>query len=178
MKNIKFILLALTVTLMFTACKKENGDASLTVQMKDAPANWDAVWVDVKAVEIHYSGSIPGPSGWVMLDTKAGIYDLLELQNGVTVILADNIIIPAGKVSQMRLVLGSNNSIVIDGITSPLTIPSSETSGIKINLNTNLNAGFHTVILFDFDVEKSIVFEGNGGIKLKPVLKIESLYQK
>ncbi len=178
MKNIKIILIALAVTFIFTACKKQSGDASMTVQLKDAPANWDAVWVDIKSVELNYSGNTPGPSGWVILDTKAGIYDLLQLQNGVVVILTDNTIIPAGKVSQMRLILGSNNSIVIDGVTSPLTIPSSENTGIKINLNTNLRAGYHTVVLLDFDAEKSIVFEGNGGIKLKPVLKVENIHQK
>ncbi len=75
--------------------QKGKCDFNMAVSMTDSPANYSAVNVDVIGLEINYESS-----GWVILPINKGIYNLLELQNNVSAILADNVKIPAGKVTR------------------------------------------------------------------------------
>jgi hypothetical protein len=69
------------------------------------------------------------------------------------------------------LVLGSENSIVVDGQTYPMSTPSAQQSGLKIQLNETLEGGIFYEFLLDFDVDRSIVAQGNGDYSLKPVIR-------
>jgi len=153
--------------LFFSSCKNDDEDekAHLTVNMTDAPANYDAVMVDVQAVEIIGENGIS-----VMLNAKTGIYNLLELSNGLDTLIATGDL-DAQKVSQIRLVLGSNNTIVIDDVIYGLQTPSASQSGLKLQINQTFEPGVSYNILLDFDVNKSIVFLGNGVYQLKPVIR-------
>jgi hypothetical protein len=57
--------------------------------------------------------------------------------------LLGDIELPAGKVSQLRLILGSNNSIKVAGqvLLLPLTTPSAQQSGLKVQIHTDLKEG-------------------------------------
>jgi len=111
------------------------------------------------------------------LETNAGIYNLLELQNNVNVVLANQDSLQAGYVSQMRLILGENNTITVDSVTLDLSIPSAQNSGLKLNLDTTLEAGQTYQIILDFNAEQSIIEQGNGTYKLKPVISVQSITQ-
>lgn len=161
--------------MVFFACQKEEGTGRMTVKMKDVPIEYDSVFVDVQRVEVHYSNENTGDAGWVTLSTAAGIYDLLELQNGVTAVLSDSVLLPVGKISQMRLILGSQNSVVVDGASFPLLLSSQDKTGLKFNLNTTISEDDIVEVLIDFDAEQSIVVEGTGAFRLKPVIKVESI---
>ncbi|MDR9455864.1 MAG: DUF4382 domain-containing protein [Salegentibacter sp.] len=166
-----------------TSCSDDDTDdaiteenARVTVRMTDAPGDYDAVIVDVEDVMIQVEAEqgVTDEEGWLSLDdVEAGQYDLLELTGGMTQLLADSEI-PAGFVSQMRLVLGPDNFVEIDGDLIPLATPSAEQSGLKLNLNQELEAGEHYEFLLDFDVEESIVETGNGGLILKPVIRLSA----
>jgi hypothetical protein len=67
--------------------------------------------------------------------------------------------------------VGTNNTVQVDGIDYPLTIPSGAESGLKIKLNKNLQATFETLII-DFDAALSISQEADG-YKLRPVIKLK-----
>ena len=176
MKNsISYFALAIGLSgmMLFTsACDKEKEQAHMTVKMTDAPANYLAVNVDVIGVSIHTSNS-----GWIDLPVQAGIYDLLQLQNNVTVVLTNNVVVPLGKVSQMRLKLGPNNTIITTTGTYPLTIPSGAESGLKINVNCDIVNNSNVVIVLDFDAGASVVENGAGDFSLKPVIKLHSVTQ-
>lgn len=161
----------LVATLSLVACKKQAEHGSMNVKMTDAPALYAEVNVDVERVEIHYENE-----GWVTLDTRAGIYNLLDLQNGVTAVIADENQLKTGQVSQMRLILGQRNSIMFnDSTITDLELSSQDKTGLKLNLNAYIEGDHETQILFDFDAEQSIVIEGNGSYKLKPHLKVVSV---
>lgn len=113
-----------------------------------------------------------GENGWKSLgNVTPQVYDLLELTGGVEALLVDTEI-PAGKISQIRLVLGENNSIVVDGQTHPLATPSAQQSGLKLNVHQDLVGGVKYTFILDFMVDKSIVVEGNGGYSLKPTIRV------
>jgi hypothetical protein len=65
----------------------------------------------------------------------------------------------------------SENTIVVDGQQLPLATPSAQQSGLKIQVNETLEPGILYEFMLDFDVDKSIVAQGNGGYSLKPVIR-------
>jgi hypothetical protein len=152
------------------SCNKDDtaGNTTLRVRLTDNPVNAEEVNVDIQQVRVNYRND---SSGWVNLNTSAGIYNLLGLQNGVDTLLATGVI-PSNSVKEIRLVLGSGNSIKVSGLTYPLTIPSGSESGLKIKINKQLNGPLDS-ILIDFDAALSIHQLGNGQYQLKPVLKIK-----
>jgi hypothetical protein len=174
MRNNLLALITL-VSLFFGACKDNttpgggtpnvsNARASMKVMLTDDPADYDQVNIDVQSVEINTDSG-----GWMTLNTFSGMYDLLDLTNGIDTLIANDSL-PVGMITQIRLNLGSNNTIMVDSVIYPLEIPSGNTSGLKINIHQNLVAGGSYTLLVDFDAGHSIVEQGNGVYKLKPVL--------
>ncbi len=167
-RNLVFGLLFGLGIIAFESCKKENnGSSNLQVRLTDAPVAYDEVNVDIREVRVNFRDD---STGWMSLNTNAKIYNLLALQNGVDVLLATGTV-PTGLVKEIRLILGNNNTVVVNGTSFPLTIPSGGESGLKIKVNKKLNATLETLIV-DFDAALSIKVE-NGGYKLRPVLKIK-----
>ncbi len=171
-------ILMITALGLMTGCSKDNSpneqSAHLSVSMTDAPGQYDAVLIDVQDVMIQDDAAPNADAqGWVSLDNvKTGVYDLLTLTGGVTQLLADADI-PAGHLSQIRLVLGDNNSVVINGETQPLSTPSAQQSGLKLQVNQDLVAGKDYAFLLDFNVDQSVVTAGSsGGFILKPVIRV------
>lgn len=160
-------------SLMAAGChKKHVGSGSMTVRMKDAPEDYNSVNVEVVNVEVHYSGK---NGGWKSLPTNAGMYNLLELQNNVTAVLSSGVELPAGDITQMRLILGNTNYIVVDSIAYPLDLTSQDKTGLKFNVNSTISEGDSVEVLIDFDVKKSVLETSATSFKLKPVIKVESI---
>lgn len=171
-----------TISLL-QACKKDNisgnptpvaGSGAVKINLTDAPGDYLKVNIDIKQVRIHISDDSTSNDGWIDLPTNAGIYDLLELQNGIDTTIVDSTIVPGGKVSQIRFVLGPNCSVQTkDSVYHDLKVPSGEQSGLKINVHRDIPAGQTLNILLDFDADKSIHEKGNGDFSMKPVIKIK-----
>jgi len=153
------------------ACSN-TGSSQLQVRLTDDPAGYDAVYIDVQRVEVNVSSDTGTSSGWQTVNVlRPGIYNLLNFKNGMDTILAATTL-PAGKLSQMRLVLGDNNSVVINGQSYHLTTPSAQQSGLKFNIHATLTAGIVYRLWIDFDASRSIVSAGNSGkYLLKPVIR-------
>jgi len=167
---VKKILFATFIGLLFmqiSSCNKDNDNekAHITVRMTDAPANYDAVMIELKGVEI-----IGNEGSVVVLNTKAGIYNLLDFSNGLDTLIASGDL-NAGLVSQVRLILGTHNSLLVDGEVFPLSTPSAEQSGLKLQINQTFEPGVEYMILLDFDANQSVVSNGNGEYQLKPVIR-------
>jgi len=177
-KIVFVVLAALAVgSLVFQSCNKNSsggGTSHLQVMLTDDPADYDAVYIDVQKVEVNVSSDSGANSGWQTVSLlHPGVYNLLNFRNGIDTLLAAADL-PAGKLSQMRLVLGSNNSVVIDGQTYPLSTPSAQQSGLKFNIHASLTAGIVYRLWIDFDASRSIVTTGNGTHILKPVIRTYS----
>jgi hypothetical protein len=167
MKKLNVILSLIMFGFLLNSCNNDSTQASYpySVSMTDAPGPYQQVNVDVIGVEITGDG---GQS--VTLNVVPGIYDLLKLSNGVEKLIATDTL-EISKVQQIRLILGTRNTVVLDGTTYPLSTPSAEQSGLKLQVNQTLQEGIMYHVLLDFDANKSIVKLGNGGYKLKPVIR-------
>ena len=170
LRQILPFIVAASSLFVFSGCDKDNdGETTeLNIRLTDNPFNATAVNVDIERVQVKLREE--GDS-WITLNTHAGIYNLLDYQNGIDTLLAQGIV-PVGPLREIRFVLGADNSIVIDGNVYPLTIPSGSESGLKIKLNKTLTAGTDAVLI-DFDAALSILQTGTAEFKLKPVLKIK-----
>jgi hypothetical protein len=178
--NKRFLSAALLAVfaLSFASCSKDDDDdnnnntqgkAKVNFRLTDGPADYDNVYIDIQSVEVTMADS-----GKVTVAAiRPGVYDLLKFSNGVDTLLAAAEI-PAGTIGQIRLVLGTNNSVVVDGQTHALTTPSGQTSGLKLNLNQTLAANQSYDFWIDFDAGKSVHQTGNGKYMLKPVIRAYS----
>ena len=162
------VLFLFASIVLFGACSKDATNTTLKINLTDAPLDAEEVNIDLLAVRVNFSND---SSGWTDLTAVPGVYNLLGLQNGLDTLVASGTV-PAGNLKEIRLVLGSNNTIKVNGQVYPLTIPSGSESGLKIKVNKRLSAPMDS-LLVDFDAALSIFQEGTGDYKLKPVLKIK-----
>jgi hypothetical protein len=171
---ISALILSLVSITVLSSCKKDNtanGKARLQVYLSDDPGDYEAVYIDVKDVQINVTSDTSG--GWQSLqNVHAGVYDLLKLVNDDDTLLSDSNI-PSGRIHQMRLVLGTENYVKIQGTTQliKLETPSAQQSGLKLNIQQDVLDGILYTIALDFDVSKSIVRTGNSKYILKPTIR-------
>jgi hypothetical protein len=156
---------------------------SLRVFLTDAPAcGYDAVNVTVQKVRVHQSATaLDGDAGWAdIVLAPARRIDLLTLSNGVLDELGQTAL-PAGRYTQLRLVLAANgnnapwaNSVMpTGGSETALDTPSAQQSGIKLNVEIDVAADKRVDVVLDFDACKSVVKRGNSGrYNLKPVISV------
>lgn len=156
----------------------QNPKAHLNVHLTDAPGDYEEVNVDVQGLRIHYT---PFDSDTVEADEKDGkwinlpvdpmVINLLDLTNGVDTLLSSADLDP-GHYKELRLILGRDNTVVVDGEAHKLKVPSGQQSGYKIKFKTDLEADEELDVMVDFDAERSVHKAGRSGkYILKPVLK-------
>lgn len=168
------IYTALMATLLFWGCESTlntetgSGTGSMLVKLHDAPVDYDEVNISVKQVEVNNTET---DSGWVVISEPNETYNILDLVNGDMAVLAD-VELEVGTYEQIRLILNDENTVVIDGVTNKLIVPSGEQSGLKLNINAEIKEGIEYTLLLDFDANKSVVKRGNQDVyNLKPVIR-------
>lgn len=170
----KVFLFSLVVGMAaFTGCSTDStpGMGTLEVRMHDAPADYEEVNVFIERVEVN---NTTGDEGWQTISEPNEQYNLLELTNGVFEVIG-SAELEAGLYPQIRLILSAdNNSVVVAGEEHGLFIPSGAQTGVKLNVNAEIQEGIQYTLLLDFDAMRSVVETGqseNPGFILKPVIR-------
>lgn len=173
------------------ACGGSGGgtpSGTLNLAMTDAPAcGYDHVYVTVNKIRVHQSAAADGTEllGWRELSIPTQRIDLLSLTNGVLQELG-SLPLPVGNYQQLRLVLAENpvnpttanplaNALVLSGSGTeiPLTTPSAQQSGFKLQARFDVQSGQVADMVLDFDACRSIVKAGGSGrYNLKPVVAV------
>lgn len=179
--------LSIAVLFGFTSCNNAGSDGAtgtMSVAMTDAPANYDSVMIDVNSIRVNKdenaetdgeeSNDEAEEEGWVTIMDDPMEVNLLELTNGNQITLGSNEL-ETGSYSQIRLILGDDNTVTVDGETYALQTHSAQQSGLKLNVDAEVEEDATYSLLIDFDAARSIVETGNGGYILKPVLRAVSL---
>ncbi|MRX46131.1 DUF4382 domain-containing protein [Pedobacter puniceum] len=172
-KKFTYAVLGLVASLgLFSACQKDeiaDGKSKVEIRMTDAPGSFDAINLDVKEIVL-----LSGDETYVFPVTT-NIFNILDFRIGTSNpdILVASGEMPAGEITEIRLVLDEGNTIVVDGEELPLQTPSGQSSGFKVKLTENpeLLSGAAYTLLLDFDAAKSIVKTGNNKYILKPVVR-------
>ena len=154
--------------LLLTACSEsinESETAKIQFLLTDMPGEYQEVNIDIEAVKVIINDSL------IELETNKAIYNILEFVNGKdTVLVTDEI--PTGFLSQIRLILGDDNTVMADDVVHDLKTPSAQQSGLKLNVHQEFVPGISYTYVLDFEAAKSIVKTGNGKYILKPVIRV------
>lgn len=166
MKN---LLIGLFLMTILSACTNSEDKARVSFFLTDAPSlkGYQAVYVDVKGIEYKVDSG-----AFVSLPITPAKVNLMDLTNGQDTLLG-NVELEAGqRVSQVRLILGDENYLLLaDGSEVNIKTPSGQTSGLKIDIQSDVTLTSGYKVMIDFDAEKSVVAKGNGGFSLKPVIR-------
>src|ERR1022692_3992021 len=150
-----------------------SGQSKMSIYLTDGPTDFYKVLVDIIQVAVlidtantqnahddlgqwgpGFCGHGRGPRDrslvWDTLSINPGTYDLLQLRNGADTLLGSGTY-PTGKVIEVRITLGTNNTVYTDSTTSyPLQI-----------------FGFNSPTLFDINVSRENVYSvSNNDFKL------------
>ena len=193
----------LTTCLVLAACgssssssDSSSGMGSLSLAIVDAPIH------DAQAVTVNFIGAVVKPEEGPALefnfcedpddpvmnppivqqgectdsDPHVERIELLKQTAGASALLLDDVEVPAGKVNWVRLVLDEEaGEIVLSTGAFPLTVPSGNQTGLKLNQGFMVPEDDETKIYIDFDVRKSIVENPHPvtpRYKLKPTLRL------
>ncbi|MGF1638025.1 MAG: DUF4382 domain-containing protein [Cyclobacteriaceae bacterium] len=159
MNKLKILISAIFGVFLLWSCdtndKVPNGMSRLQVYMIDAPAAYEEVNVEI--IDVLINRHEEDDSEWQSIGLiRPGIYNLLDFTGGIDTLLAD-VEIPAGEVKQIRLLLGDENSLRIDGDLVDLKTPSAQQSGLKIQIISTLQEGILYKVYLDFDAAMSVV---------------------
>ena len=107
--------------------------------------------------------SQPSENGFITIFEGEKSFDLLNLRNGKTDLLAETDI-PAGTYDQMRLIVTNGKITLTDGRVFDLKVPSGEESGIKLNFDFDLPAVQRTTLILDVDLSRAFLAIPSGHI--------------
>lgn len=138
MKKLTLLFSLVFLTMFFFSCEEEK-NARIEVWLTDAPGDFQEVNIDLQGVEIHSNENDNG-RGWQSLDVTPAYYDLLKLTNGQETLLGD-LELPGGRLSQIRLILGENNTVKINDEVFALSTPSAQQTGLKVQIHEVLAEG-------------------------------------
>lgn len=142
---------------------------TLRLYIADAPGEFQEVNIEIASVEVHR----PGPGAWITINDQTRVFNLLEYANGAMALLGEAQL-EAGKYTQIRLMLGDGNTIVVNGETHPLFVPSAYQTGLKLVRQFDIEPDYTYELLIDFDVHRSVHL-ANGQYILKPTVRVEPL---
>ncbi|MFZ5628548.1 MAG: S8 family serine peptidase [Spirochaetota bacterium] len=148
---------------------------NMSVLLKDMPIDgYEIAKVNVEIIRVEL---VSANDKIILIQDQAKIFNLLSLAYDMRGLLG-NAQVPVGKYKQIRLLVGTNNTVIDDaGSVLPLKIPSGTSSGIKLDGAFEVKLGKQIQVILDFDAAKSLNFAPGQGWLLKPVIKIDKVYE-
>ncbi len=198
-------LILFSICIFSLACQKSGnsgygsngtkGTSSVNIFLTDDPSLvFDQVFLDITKVEIKaeddselrhesehegevddndHHGELSG--GWMAVPIHPGVYDILQFRNGLDTLFGTATFDAARALRKVRITLGTNSHVMINGASFPLTTNSNDNI-IVLKLDESvvaINSGGLTNFWIDFDAGRSIRLHGNN-FELKPSCKVFS----
>ncbi len=210
LKLLSIVALAASGSAAFVACGSDSGTspaaaASVSVALTDSPFPFDSVAradlfivrVDGKLAETDsvdsesdkdddsHSNNDPAHD-WVTLASPNQLFNLLDLQNGKSVNLAQKTL-PSGTYRGFRLILDAGkssitlkNGTVLSGANGGIKFPSAGRSGIQIKLAHPFSiVSGKSQMMIDFDLGHSFEMRGHSleknGLIFRPVIRASAV---
>ena len=188
----------LLLALIAVACNKStnstapsSGYKAVAVHLSDDPSLYDAVFIDIRYVEVkidtnmnhdeHFDDNDHDQDNdhkdhdnfgkWDTLSIRQGVYDIMKFRNGLDTLLG-TANIKNSRIEKVRLTLGNNNTVVVNKISHPLLLAPGSNNYVYVKIEDNDvdEKDNNKDLWLDFDLSKSI-FEYNSNYYLRPVLR-------
>ncbi|HYR09480.1 MAG TPA: DUF4382 domain-containing protein [Longimicrobium sp.] len=160
-----------------------SGEARVSIRLTDAPGDLKEAWVRIDRIYLKGGPADSTSNGSEdLLTTRTDWVDLLTLSGGRTAELVSGAVVPAGRYSELRMVVceayivekdgdvyATKDAVLPAGVTADgtLQIPSGCSSGLKIKFKADEPvelASESTIMTVDFDVSQSFGHQaGNSG---------------
>ena len=182
-KGVLSVVLSTALLMLLMGCGGGSGGSdgsgssgtsgTLSVAITDAkpklPEDIEHVYVTFDEVQVHKAGG-----DWVSLPVVAPAphrIDLFQFRNGNTTELVPPVKLESGKYTQIRIIVSDAWFVTAQGEKYDLQVPSGKLRTDK-NFDFEVHGGGAVDLVVDFDLSQSIVAQGNGIYKLKPVLHL------
>lgn len=171
----KKLLIVLVLGTFITSCSKEeinenNDFTSVSVSLTSESALYSQVYLDVKDIQIQVEADETNPNSWVSLGTdNAGVYDFSDLKKSEELVLVQDLVIPVTHVYRVKLVLGDDNSIVMNNVVYAIDTASNESMN-TVDRALKANMSYEFTIAFELD--KSLEIQGPD-VTLNPKMNTE-----
>ncbi|SHM71497.1 protein of unknown function [Chitinophaga jiangningensis] len=168
----------------------------VSLYLSDDPGYFDQVLLDIRKVEVLVDtcGKIDNGNWndrdrcgwddvfgrrndscqvWDSLGIKAGVYDLLTLRNGTDTLLAGGTV-SKGTIERIRITIGSNNSLVKNGVSYPVKSLTGQSKIVVRVRHTEWDqlSADNLRLWLDFDVQRSIIKTRDGKFFLTPYINV------
>ncbi len=172
--RLSFLAFGLT-TLLFTSCEKEQiGSATVLFHDSGAVFPYDEVVIDVRRVEVTFANANTNNEfGKYFLDAHPGGFDLAALSDNGDTELANKQRMPIGTLTEIRIVVGDESYVKVNGVKYDLIVSNSPASGLTLPLDDmGIYAGQQASITLNIDVAGSVQQSG-GSYVLNPLITVE-----
>lgn len=182
---VAFSMLLLSV--IINSCQKEtsgNNDPDkphfVTIYLTDHPTPvFDSVFIDIQQLEVKLEDDSLPNGGWVSLTIRSGVYNILRFRNGLDTLFATGTL-PGTRIRKLRLTLGTQNSVMLNGQVTPLRVKDDDRQ-VVVNMDSghfDISNG-QVIFWIDFDAGNSIQVDNSGsgnnnGYRLKSHIRIFS----
>ena len=136
---------------------------TLYVYVRDAPVDWKHLNVVFSDIQVHRANA-GNDSGWIHLPLSSPNIDFVALANLTRLLALDRA--PAGKYTQLRLVVNSVEGVLDNGSSVNFDVPSGE---LRTTTPFEVPGSGSVTITLDFDLASSIHAAGGTWI-FRPVL--------
>ena len=163
------VVLIVVGVVTFSGCL-QSGTGTLVFKITDAPSalNITHANVTISQVQVHLSAGSGNntTAGWYTVVNESKTFDLIALLNITEFFGSANL--STGMYTQIRLTV-EKCVITVNGTEYHCTVPS---GAIKLIKPFTLKANQTTILIMDFNVQKSITENGNQQYTFKPVIKV------
>jgi hypothetical protein len=171
--NLRLVIVALVGLLSLSGCwLSSSNDTTLTLAVADTPVDGaEHVVLTFKGVQLQ-----PASGALIEQDYQVPMQiDLLQLQGDDYALLLDNLGVPAGSFTSIRLLVDMSQSSIMlsDGSVHPLVLPGSNQSSILLTSDFSVSSGEQAGYIIDFDLRKAVsqVSGGSNDYLLQPALQ-------
>jgi hypothetical protein len=167
----KFMVAAAMATLIYgcssdsnvTPPPEEPTTGSITISLTDDP------WEDAMEMVLHVTGVEMGHADGsvIMLEMTGGgmSIDMMQLQNGESTMLANNVEVPMGQYQWMRLMIDpaqSHIDLASTGGRHGMRMGGDAENGLEVMHDFQIGQSQHSEYMLDFDIRRGVQHHDNG----------------
>ncbi len=167
-------IVLLLLSVIFYSCQKDlAGSNNLTnlnkphaaaIFLTDDPTPvFDSVFIDIQKIEVKVEDDSFPDGGWVNLLIRPGVYNILRFRNGLDTLFATGVL-PNARIQKIRMTLGTQNSVMKNGISTPLSVHDNDRQVIADLGDASFEITLTGQVQFwiDFDASQSIQVDNSG----------------